>query len=333
MGVGISGGCVTSIRQRYSQASGAEPGHGRAEAARWPRLRDVRPLLIRSAGVVGIAGIIIGVISSGALVGEETAVESTAVDLTAAEPAAPAGQTTLSAGEVGPGISIFAAPAASGALPGFARHVGAAQVAEAEPAAESAPPQAASPIAVASLPANAEPSSGAAEAAIEAATVIEAPEVAPVAIPLAEPATVAAAQEPALPIVEELAAIDEAQGDADIETAWTDDAVACPRDWVAPEGADARAPSPAGCRALAALLPGEASTAEQAALSEAAAEHAETLALLEPRLPIRRPDPPPRARYRSAPGGALPAPPDCGSKHAYWRYIDRKLKIREWHCK
>jgi hypothetical protein len=172
----------------------------------------------------------------------------------------------------------------------------------------------------------------AADAAIEAASVVEAAD-ADQSAPVDTAVLAAATEEPVLPAAEEIAAIDEAQGDADIDTAWTDDALACPRDWVAPEGADAQTPSPAGCRALAALLPGEASTAAQAALSEAAAEHAEQLALLEPRLPIRRPDPPPRARYRSAPGGALPAPPDCGAKHAYWRYIDRKLKIREWHCK
>jgi hypothetical protein len=153
----------------------------------------------------------------------------------------------------------------------------------------------------------------------------------------------AAADGLAPPVSSEVApapAFVEAEGDADLDVedggdaaAWTDDALSCPRDWVAADGEGADTASPAGCRALAALIPAEAPPEEQAALAEAASEVAEELALLAPQPPLRRPEPPKRARYRSAPGGALPAPPDCGSKHAYWRYVDRRANIREWHCK
>ena len=269
---------MTSIRRRYGHDDGVQPGYGGTEPARWPRFVDMRPLLIRSAGIVGIAGAIVGVISSGALVGgprDEVGVASAPV-AEAPAPSAPVEDAAPATGHVGPELSIFASPTEAGAVV-----------------------QSFSRVAVRSAPRRAAPA------------------------------------EPPVPAVEA-----EAEGDADIlaegdtDAAWTDEAVACPQDWAAAEGGDAADPASPACRALAAVIPPQnASSAAQEALSQAASEHAQELALLEPRLPKRRPDPPKRARYRSAPDGALPAPPDCGSKHAYWRYVDRKAGIREWHCK
>jgi ribonuclease E len=54
-------------------------------------------------------------------------------------------------------------------------------------------------------------------------------------------------------------------------------------------------------------------------------------------LPRPRPEPPPnaikRTASRSRDWGNLGSPPNCGEKHAYWRYTDRKTGKREWYCK
>jgi hypothetical protein len=121
------------------------------------------------------------------------------------------------------------------------------------------------------------------------------------------------------------------------ENPWAEEAVACPRGWVTVEGAPAR-DVPPGCDTILALLPPQGSAEDAEALHEAATTHAEELAALLPRLPKARPDPPPqptRARVRRAASSDWPdsPPPNCGSKHAYWRFVDRKAGSKEWYCK
>ena len=104
----------------------------------------------------------------------------------------------------------------------------------------------------------------------------------------------------------------------------------CPRDWVSVEGqTDGRAGS---CEELAALLPGDANPAEQR-LMEAASQRAAEIAALQfvPRIPKARPDPPPQPR-KTARKAKWPAgsPPNCGKKHAYWRYVSN---VPTWYCR
>jgi hypothetical protein len=94
--------------------------------------------------------------------------------------------------------------------------------------------------------------------------------------------------------------------------------------------------------ALPAALPGELPTLQNAAL-----DLSQDPTLLEDEgsteqdvaapLPRPRPEPPPNAIKRTASRasgwGSLGAPPNCGDRHAYWRYTDRKAGKREWYCK
>lgn len=118
---------------------------------------------------------------------------------------------------------------------------------------------------------------------------------------------------------------------------WEEEAVACPRDWV--QGAEA---GPAGnvsadCETEAALAAAEAvSPALEAKLGEAASEEAVEIVGFLARVPIPRPDPPPTpVRSRSSQPSSWPEepPPDCGTKHAYWHFVDRQNHIKEWYCR
>jgi hypothetical protein len=86
---------------------------------------------------------------------------------------------------------------------------------------------------------------------------------------------------------------------------------------------------------LAMIQPPDAES--QTALEEAAARQLEELGIVVPRIPLPRPDPPPQVRTtrRAARNSAWPAepPPNCGMKHAYWRFVDRKAGTKEWYCK
>jgi hypothetical protein len=52
------------------------------------------------------------------------------------------------------------------------------------------------------------------------------------------------------------------------------------------------------------------------------------------RLPRPRPaEAPTRVRVATVSSSALGPPPDCGAKHAFWHYTDRKKGLRAWYCK
>jgi hypothetical protein len=108
-------------------------------------------------------------------------------------------------------------------------------------------------------------------------------------------------------------------------------ATECPRDWL--NTAEARQPATGdlNCAETAAVSaqPG----AEQRALEEAAADHASEIAALQfvPRIPVARPDPPPRPR-KTGRKASWPAddPPNCGKKRARWRYVN---DVPTWYCR
>ena len=115
---------------------------------------------------------------------------------------------------------------------------------------------------------------------------------------------------------------------------FTEHAVECPRDWVAE---DQSAEVPPGCQTIAALIPSEIEADEEEALIAAAEE----LAALMPRVPRVRPDPGPNPirevrRQRTARADLSwpdASPPNCGSKHARWRFVDEARTQKEWYCR
>ncbi len=136
---------------------------------------------------------------------------------------------------------------------------------------------------------------------------------------------------------------DGASGD---EPLWEEYAVECPRDWLsssvpAPTASLTEDCEPKIVLVAPAELRGTGGTdADEPPLDEAlenaAAAHAMELAGFVARLPRVRPDPPPvrrvRRTSRRADWPAAP-PPDCGSLHAYWRFVDRRAGTKEWYCK
>jgi hypothetical protein len=129
----------------------------------------------------------------------------------------------------------------------------------------------------------------------------------------------------------------ESEAEPEGASLWPENAVECPRDWVA-GAADAAA---GDCRDPSALPQAlAAAPSDQSALDEAAVERASEEAGLQfvARLPMARPDyepPKPKARQKSVTrvGAKRPAdpPPKCGSKkRAKWRYVN---KIPTWYCR
>lgn len=271
----------------------------------------MQPLLLRSAGVVGLAGAILAVISSDALfVGSESGPEKQA------EPAIVQGT------EVGAKLGVIAirapvpaelvAPATGvfekSALPDVAVDPTPAPTAAADPVPAAKPDPVAEP--------------GAAMAAAPAAADAPPEAAPPPAAPTLAPAEISPAG---------------SEGAAMTETAslWPEEAVACPRDWVAVDAAGQPAPRPADCSDDAAVpASADAALTEHPALNDAALERASEVAALQfvPRIPQARPDPPPPSRRKAARRSNWPAgdPPNCGSKRAKWRYVN---KTPTWYCR
>ncbi|MGH6922361.1 MAG: hypothetical protein ACRED5_01200 [Propylenella sp.] len=124
---------------------------------------------------------------------------------------------------------------------------------------------------------------------------------------------------------------------------WAEEALVCPRDWLEMSGTAHADEIPDGCGpkfVLVAPVPSAATEApEEPTLDEtlesAAATHALKLMGFVARLPIPRPDPPPVRRVSRNQNADWPAspPPNCGDKHAYWRFVDRKAGTKEWYCR
>lgn len=269
--------------------------------------RDLQPLLLRSAGVAGLVGVIMVLISSDALlVGSDKQPPEQAASLMEPASLAQAQETIAVAGIAGSAQPLQ--------TDGFVRN----DAGPAENVRDVAPPLTAPPEEVVAAAAPAPPSP------VDPAVAAPAPP--PIAEPNPTTGTVAAVPQPA---------------DATpVETGspWAEEAMNCARDWMKVHGSG-NAGDAAECREAAPLLPELAALeTDQRALDEAAMLQASEMAGLQfaPRIPMARPDPPPvrkkTARRANASWPADP-PPNCGEKHAYWRFVDRKAGTKEWYCK
>lgn len=272
----------------------------------------MQPLLVRSAGIVGIAGAIMAVIASDTLfVDADDPARQPAPPVARGDLAGPQAPVTLvrlpaSAELVAPAAGIFEVNPARPNPP--------VEITPVEPAALAQPAAAPAPVA------QTDPAPVSAADATAAPAMAAAPPPQSLSAPPAQPSAPAAAP-PTEPQTE-------------TASLWPDAAVACPRDWVAVDGSNASGGPSAGCRDPAS--PESAALADdQQALDQAALERASEMAALQfvPRIPLPRPDPPPAtARRTTAKRANWPAdpPPNCGTKRAKWRYVS---KVPTWYCR
>ena len=325
------------MRQSYSpNDSVRRASFGGAEyVSAWPRWSDLRPLLLRSAGIAGLAATVIAVITTQALQGKggvrsnpqpqpPIIIGSDASDPIAALIATP--EAPIETASIAPQAEALS-PATNEAILSDPDLI-APQIF----IREALPP-------VTPMPLAREP-----EAAVAPAPAVDALPPAPPP-PVGEPELVAAAPSiiedlppvaplvaaPAQPPASDIVGAGKAESEApDI---WAADSVECPRDWVAVSGSEDIRGALDGCETTVALLTPEGAAT---ALADAASEQAEKLAAM-PRLPLPRPDPGPNpiSQAAVAPRRAdWPAepPPNCAPFHAYWRYADN-YKRKEWYCK
>lgn len=298
----------------------------------------MRPVLLKSAGIVGLAGAIMAVVSSNALFvdpggpprGQQSAAEEQQAGpsltiVTVAPRTSDSVDPTGLAGVIVPpqGRAETLTPPAPAQQPETT-----ASVSPPEPDAPPAPPQ---PVATAAVDSDA---------------------------PAAVPAIAPAAPEPAVaaadPVSEPVDEVDQA-GEVSVaaasKEAWPKDAVACPRDWVDVSESDSP-PSGVSCDTIAQIIQSESSTPP---LHKAFSEDVLDIVALAPTIPVASPNgdqpeadaetqasapPKPEPRPKPTPVRASrrsdwPAtpPPDCGSKHAYWHFVDRKTGKKEWYCR
>ncbi len=142
-------------------------------------------------------------------------------------------------------------------------------------------------------------------------------------------------------------------GEAGDPATWVEASAACPRDWLDQgDGPDADFRASSDCEPTVALAAVEPSPDEGAAeeegavlheaLESAAATHALKLSGFIARVPLVKPETPAwalkkrkaRSTYkkRRADWPDEP-PPNCGTLHAYWRFVDRKKGTKEWYCR
>lgn len=287
------------------------------EARIWPRWKELRPLLLRSAGAVGLAGVIVAIISNDGLFrkAEPQRQAHAAVQHQAIEPTLVAAISVHDASDVvAPRPGVFARPAPA-----------AGDAAGKDPARISADPAAAIPVKVALAPAD-----DVARAPPDPPEAEDAAVRSPAPTPSFDNAMDAPAPPPPAALVRAAAA--RAADSGRQPPAQAD----CPRDWIRLDGIGE---VPAGCGDAAALIDLAAVPEGQRAIEDAALERASELAGLQfaPRIPKLRPEPPPTARAKKSTrsrktAASWPAgsPPDCGRKYARWRYVD---KVPTWYCK
>ena len=330
-----------------------------------PPWRELQPILLRSAGVVGLVATIMAVVSSDAFHfgGEPAALEAegalaVTVDRAVYEPmAAPVAEGEIFAESQTPGVAEIpdlrtdAPPAPAATDPETTASV--------DTPAETVVPDAEGPTlapAVADLrttvPEQAVLPAAAAPVASAEAPVggpMQPPEAAAprpeaAATPPAEPAPIQVSASTASKEIK-LASLQPVPAPAIDDGAterfeWPTGAEECVRDWIHAER-DGDAGS-TNCTTTDVLI-ASVEENEQPALQEAATEHAEMLASLA-RLPRPRPDPPadfkpsnPHAtRVSSNRNSSWPPepPPNCAAgQHAKWRFVDRRAGTKEWYCK
>jgi hypothetical protein len=315
----------------------------------------MRLVVLRSAGAIGLAAIIMAVVSSAALFGGGSAPDSAGADaesraLSPEPSAAPAAReayverVAFAAEETAAGE----APAAPIAIVEGAPDPGPTPVRLDAPAPDLEPPPVPRRVTVRTIDPSAFSPVPAPVAPVQAdqvdAPLDLRPRPSPAVAPSAEPPTTSAmptkpaessaganappagrkALEAALLAAAARAAAAQ-RAPSEAPSIWSE-AAHCPRDWVS-GGAKAVAE---GCE-VAGHATAPPAPVQLTALEAAASEHAEKLAAMAPRIPQPRPDPPRRVRTaRKWPAGP---PPNCGEKHAYWRYVDERRTKAEWYCK
>ncbi len=323
----------------------------------------MRPILLKSAGIVGLAGAIMAVVSSNALFvdpggpprGEASAPaaseDSSAPPATVFALANPSAGTAITPREVTvvPIVpqspmapqSVAAEPQAPAEDPVPDQSSGAAQT--------SAPtPTASAPTAIAPATTPAEPVQTAAVVAPQAAadTVASAMPASPAADPPTRVAEVDASTTATDP-----APSGPAGGEA--RDPWTKAAMACPRDWVAVADTESSHDPSVDCPTIAALVEQAPSIDLRGSLAKALPPHVLDVTALAPAMPLPKaqaksdaaqdpattevaPAPTPKpapVKVSAHPNWPDAAPPDCGSKHAYWRFVEGHHGKKEWYCK
>lgn len=288
----------------------------------------MRPVLLRSAGIVGLAGAIMAVVSGNALFvdlggPDRPSLRPTIVDGPASAPVVIAASS---------GVAEPANDAIAALLPQFSEQ-------------ETLPPREAQPETTAS--------------------VIPAERTPPAKVPPVSPVAVSAAADAVEPPPSiEAAASKEEETTGEVSALWPKDSVECPVDWVAVTGSGDQQGASDNCRTIASLvqavagdpttlrkaLPEEmldlvalaptipipnASAAPESAEDASAPSEAEQQAVAEPEAAKSDPAPKPtpvRASRRA--GWPAEPPPDCGSgKHAYWHFVQGHHGAKEWYCR
>jgi hypothetical protein len=303
-----SPGARSRTKRRRSRAPASAPA-----TRGWFTWRNVSPVLLKSGGVVGLAGVIVSLISTTFWIvdpndsrGESQHPGSQQIVTAAAKPAAKAVRSATPLDPTKLSLVTFK---------------------------QQNPTAAASP----------EP-------------VVKPPEPASVVAPQSAPATVPSAQ----------------SQEATAPTAWKSAAVECPRDWLNPDGANSSPGTGVDCAPMIALsptgnvsttLPGVvAATAPDAPPSDPPSAPApaavdapqpDAPSVLDApsapvaRVPEARPaTTPTKVALASPPRSAaaaprraalaprrLSAPPNCGKRHAFWRYVDKRRTQKTWYCK
>ncbi len=333
-------------RSAYDQA---------AEESGWFSWRDMRPVLLKSAGIVGLAGAIMAVVSSNALFvdpgGPDRPSRHAASDDRNEQAPGVVIATTYAPTEIAPAEVAPAEVAPAEVAPTESAATNEGVPTESTAAVVLPPAEVSQPETTASvIPAEPRPARPVAPPqAVEAAP-------APVKSPPASetpdaPPPDAVAQSPAAAGASEEAAADASAKDSSgqVSALWPKDSVVCPRDWLVTPAADGSARKPAGCESIASVVQPEADNLQP--LHAALPEKVLDLVALAPTIPVpgkdaepssapeasaAAPEPEPKPMpVRASRASDWPAepPPDCGDKHAYWHFVKGHHGAKEWYCK
>ena len=311
------------------------------------------PMLLRSAGIAGLAGIIMAVAAGDVFFSEPKSRPSTAPAAATPPPDAPilASQPVADPHPVET-EDIVAAQAPSLTQDFVAEEVATA-AARSTPAPLSPEPEAAELTQYASL----EPLAYAPAAMSRPAAPVDllrplseaadAPAIDDADAAQAGEAVQTASASAVDPLRFEAEGVDHlATAEPETPSVWTEADAACPRGWLqatqveADAGLAAAVQNESGaddCGMVVAALDVEevAPDAPVDPLESALASRALTLAGFVARMPNVRPDPPPVRRTSPNRRADWPdePPPNCGTLHAYWRFVDRQRGIKEWYCR
>ena len=353
-----------SIRPVYgSNGARGRPGYGQAaQEAAWPTWRDVRPVLLKSAGIVGLAGAIMAVVSSNALFVDpggppRDRPKTAAEDRADPKPTVLASSLPTSSAEDPVRVIVLQTTVAP--LPPVATPEPETTSSVTPAANAPAPPLAAETAAVAAdaaMVVPAETAPVAADVAVVAPAETASLAAGAAVVPSAAPEPIVA---PAAPETQAVASADpvreqpvvEPSTDESLPAAWPQEAVACPRDWVEVRKADGQPATAAACDTIAALVQ---TGGEAPPLRKVPSEEVLDLVAVAPTMPVpgpggdanadttgtekaaeQTPQPPQPAPVRTSRRADWPAdpPPDCGALHAYWHFAEGHHGAKEWYCK